>query len=161
MKKQINISSKKKHKSPSPENRTQHRELLKNYKRHCRHKQVEFWKKENIKIVEAEERFWETLKTLGENIHSRQHINAGGEEWEKYFTQLYNDHLCHKETPPPRAETTNQTRNNSITNKELKNTIKNLKTKKAVGYDSICNELLKLSTQDILHLIFNFFNLCF
>ena len=55
MKKQVKISSKKKHKSPSPENRTQHRELLKNYKRHCRHKQVEFWKKEKIKINEAEE----------------------------------------------------------------------------------------------------------
>ena len=68
-------------------------ELLKNYKRHYRHKQVEFWKKEKIKIDEAEEGF-KTWRTVGENIHS--------EEWGKYFAQLYNEHLWSQRNPSPK-----------------------------------------------------------
>ena len=158
LKNQVKMSSKKKHKSPSLDNRNQHRDLLKNYKRQCGHKQVEFWKKEKTKIDDAEEGFWETWRTLGENITGQQHIKAGGEEWEKYFTQLYNNHLCHKETPPPRVESTNQALNKPFTNKELRNTLKNLKTKKAAGHDGICNELLKLATEEILEFLESLLN---
>ena len=42
---------------------------------------------------------------------------------------------------------------------ELKNTIKELKYNKAVGPDSIANEFLKQSTNEILELTLNFLNL--
>ena len=42
---------------------------------------------------------------------------------------------------------------------ELRNTIKALDKKKATGYDNICNEFLKLSTERILKLILEFLNL--
>ena len=42
---------------------------------------------------------------------------------------------------------------------ELKNTIKNLKKNKAIGYDNISNDFLKLSTERIMKLILSFVNL--
>ena len=42
---------------------------------------------------------------------------------------------------------------------ELKHTIKGLKIKKEVGPDSIPNEFLKLTTDDLLKLILDFLNL--
>ena len=42
---------------------------------------------------------------------------------------------------------------------ELKSTVKELKKKKAVGPDSISNELLKLASDDIMKLILDFLNL--
>ena len=56
--------------------------------------------------------------------------------------------------------TPNQFLNKGFTLSELTNAIKSLKNKKAVGYDSICNELLKLSTDKILNIILEFINLC-
>ena len=42
---------------------------------------------------------------------------------------------------------------------ELKKIIKNLKENKAIGYDNISNDFLKLSTERIMKLILSFFNL--
>ena len=41
--------------------------------------------------------------------------------------------------------------------KELRNTINALGKQKATGYDNICNEFLKLSTERILKIILAFF----
>ena len=58
-----------------------------------------------------------------------------------------------------KPETPNQSLDKVFTLSESTNAIKSLKNKKAVGYDSICNELLKLST-DKIHIIFKFMNPC-
>ena len=49
--------------------------------------------------------------------------------------------------------------NEKFTMGELKHTIKGLKIKKEVGPDSIPNEFLKLTTDDLLKLILDFLNL--
>ena len=53
----------------------------------------------------------------------------------------------------------NKTLNEKFTMGELKHTIKGLENKKAVGPDSIANEFLKSTTDDLLNLILDFLNL--
>ena len=53
----------------------------------------------------------------------------------------------------------NELLNNPFKMKELRNTINALGKQKATGYDNICNEFLKLSTERILKIILAFLNL--
>ena len=142
------------------EQQNYHRDLLEEYKRHCRYKQLEFWQIEMERINNDEGNMWEIWKTLGENTSQPQHINVDGNAWEKYFIDLYNHRYPSQNLWQDRLETPNQPLNKIFTICELKNAIKNLKNKKAVGYDSISNELLKLSTVNILNIILKFMNLC-
>ena len=69
--------------------RQEHKDILKVYKKICRHKQIEFWKKEKEKIDIAHNNFWDIWKNLGEDHKQAQNIKANGKEWENYFTNLY------------------------------------------------------------------------
>ena len=51
----VKISSDKKHAFPDQLNINYHRDLLKEYKRHCRYKQLEFWKIEKERIIMMKE----------------------------------------------------------------------------------------------------------
>ena len=90
LRKKVKISANKKHALPNQLNIDQHKDLLKEYKRLCRYKQIEFWNKETERIKEEEENIWEIWKTLGESNAQIEHLNADGKMWEEYFTGLYN-----------------------------------------------------------------------
>ena len=162
IKNRVKIAANKKHHRPLNEDlRLEHKNTLKLYKRMCRYKQIEFWKAENKKINEEDANFWDVWKILGENENRSEHIEANGETWETYFSNLYKRH---KEKETDRLENViinenNNALNSQFTLKELKDTIKSIKNKKATGYDSICNEFLKQSSERILKLLLNFLNL--
>ena len=83
-----------------------------------------------------------------------------GIEWEQYFKKLYSLNKIEK-----KHETITQSTNpNNEINKpfsieELKKVIKNLKNKKASGYDRIPNEFLKHAPEEILRLMLKLFYL--
>ena len=123
---------------PNQLNINQHKDLLKEYKRLCRYKQIEFWNKETERIKKEEENIWEIWKTLGESNAQIEHLNADGKIWEEYFTDLYNQKFPNGQHLQVKPETPNQSLNKVFTLSELTNAIKSLKNKKAVGY---CREV--------------------
>ena len=68
----------------------EHRHVLKIYKRF---KLIEYWKSEGDKFKNNNLKFRDIWKTLGEDKVEPQHINAKGEEWEAYFSNLYKNHI--------------------------------------------------------------------
>ena len=135
--------------------------MLRLYKNVCRHKHIEFWKNEKIKIDNKNNKFWDTWKNLGEEYNQEQYLNANGDEWETYFRNLYKSHV---ESSNVKLENINEKENNNFLNKpftmkELKQTIKKMKKCKASGYDNINIEFIKLSTERILTVILSFLNL--
>ena len=91
MKNRIKISANKKHKRPLNEGiRDEHNNLMKTYKRLCRFKQIDFWKKQKQKFNDDNTKFWDIWKTLGEEVNLPEHINnVNGNDWEMYFYNLY------------------------------------------------------------------------
>ena len=158
----MKILANKKHKNPSNELiRDEHKNLLKTYKRLCRFKQIEFWKKQNEQLNDDNIKFWDVWKELGEDINIPKHINVNGKDWEMYFSKLYSRDEETKTDilETPKITTYNELLNSCFTMDELKKTITDLKNKKATGYDNISSEFLKLSTERILKLLLNFLNL--
>ncbi len=98
--------------------------------------------------------FWKKWKSFGDTYHTNDIPNADGTRWEKYFRKLFdNDDPT---TPPPSSNgiTADTSRLNAhITMKELTDTIKSLKNKKAAGLDKLTAEFLKASPERILKIL--------
>ena len=162
LKSRVNTLSTQKHKYPmNIMIREEHKQLLKMYKSLCKFKQMEFWKREGEKFKNNNLKFWDIWKTLGEDEIKPQYINANGEEWESYFSNLYKNHIESENENFESIEknTSNDMLNKPFTMTELKSIIKSLKKNKATGYDKICNEFIKLSTERIQKLLLDFLNL--
>ena len=141
--------------------RKEHKDILKVYKKLCRHKQIEFWKKEKEKIDTAHNNFWDIWKNLGEDHKQAQNIKANGKEWENYFTNLYKkeNEPIHDILENINIKESNKILNKPLTMKELKQSITKVKKNKASGYDNINSQFLKLSTERIFRIILTFLNL--
>ena len=102
--------------------------------------------------------FWKKWKEFGEDIINNPSLETQkGQPWEDHFKNLFMkkegdiDSIMPKNNPH-----INESLNEKFKMEELKNTIKKLKNKKAVGVDKIDNEFLKTAPDNLVSIFFRF-----
>ena len=146
--------------------RTKFHEKLKEYKKTCRNKKQRFWRKSLDEIENSlndPNTFWKKWKNANDTSTPPEKPDITGDTWYNHFKNLHTE-KCN--------EVINEGQNNQnqildkvelnkpFTRKEFNTIIKNLKTEKTAGSDSILNEMIKYSPIIILDIIFRFINLC-
>ena len=146
--------------------KSKYHEKLKEFKTKCKSKRYNFWQKKMNEIESAlndPKTFWNKWNKVGETDVNPTHPNITGEEWYNHFSTL------HKETDNTNANNFGELRDTSdycrefdqqFSETEFQNVIKNLKNKKAEGYDSILNEMIKHSPPKVLNVLLKYINLC-
>ena len=161
--------SNQKHKNPTnQEIRNSYQTALRTYKRTLQNKKHEFQQNKIEEIIRATENdpksFWKTLKNASDSTDDNANSNntPSGGELLTHFKNLHNEHTSN-ENNKELLETLkdNETRKHlhnkldtEITDHEIINASKNIKTKKVVYLDQISNEMIKTSI-DILIKGFN------
>ena len=150
--------------------------ILKMYKRLIKRKKKEYVRSLVTNIMDASHHnpkvFWNTLKFLRGDISQTQQPSQGAdiqpEDWLKYFKKL-NEIPEAEGTDPYINEINDELRNLEssttfsdldyrITHRELVTVLRNLKNNKAIGFDSISNEMLKHSNDKLTSAILKLFN---
>ena len=136
---------------------------LKKYQKLCSKKKNKFEKDQehelNRLLAEDHTEFWKKWKTFGDTYPTKDLPNVDGRKWENYFRRLYDS----GSPTPPDSPTDQPVRDTSKLNapftlKELKEIVKKLKNRKAVGIDRISAEFLKASPDRILKLLVQLLN---
>ena len=84
-----------------------------------------------------------------------------GEKWYNHFSHLHTEKgIKSTETLVSKTLGKDTISSEPFTRKEFLNAISNLKNNKAIGHDSIFNEMIKNSPKVVLDLLFKFINLC-
>ena len=152
--------------------RNKYHEKLKEYKYKCKSKRWLFWRSKFEAIEKSlgdSKLFWENWKNSGEVEHYPTYPNISGENWFNYFLKLHTEDRT--EIIPNEDSQGNNNRNETtstsglninehFSKKEFLDVIQNLKNKKAEGFDSISNEMIKNAPTIILDLIHRYVNLC-
>ena len=141
-----------------------HRNILKEFKKLCNSKKHKFWREEIAELDQSMDNnisFWKNWKGFGENkIYNQLPEKVNGQEWENHFKNLFSKQTGNineilEKIDMPISHDLNMT----FTTAELQNTIKNMQNRKAVGPDSISNEFLKHTPEDLLEVILKLLNL--
>ena len=149
---------------PNPNNRRDHSIVLREYKKLCHKKKVQFEQDQINKLEEMKldpTEFWKHWKNFGDTYHSEPPTKIDGKKWETYFTRLYqNNHP--KITIPQTDPDQNSQLNRKFTLKELNHVPdKVLRDGKAAGLDRIKAEFLKASPLPVRRLLLKLINLIY
>ena len=155
----------KKHENPRNNFlRTKYHEKLKEFKRNCKSKRYHFWQSKFNDIENSlndAKTFWDKWKKFSEVETPGKKSKIKGEEWYEHFSNLHSDERGNKiEVTPCNISKKGDISNEPFSKEEFIEVISKLKTKKAVGSDSICNEMIKNAPDSILKLLYDFINLC-
>ena len=143
-------------------------EKLKEYKSHCKTKRFEYWKE---KVSELEnvsndpKIFWKKWNNIDEVETVSSQPKISGDDWYNHFSNLHHEdeveNLNRKvlETDP-KIQNCKMEFNQPFSKEEFQVVIHNLKTGKAVGVDSISNDMIKSSPKIIQDLLLKYINLC-
>ena len=145
--------------------RTKYHEKLREYKSKCKSKRYNFWQnKFNIleNSLTNSKKFWENMKTTTEIKMDQPESKISGKKWFDHFSKL---HTEKGDKPTPRIEIEDNGEFNTELNKpfsksEFFSIVNNLKNEKAVGYDSISNEMIKHTPTAVLEILLKFINVC-
>ena len=166
---EVRKAGRQKHSSPHNNLlREKYHEKLKEYKKTTKSKKYIYIQDALNEINSALEQndslsFWKKWENFGENDANKSQLKIPGQKLYDHFSKLHSQssdaQVPEMESPPNKIIDTERL-NRPFSNKEFKNVINSLKNKKAVGYDSISNEMIKHSPDIILNLINRFMNLC-
>ena len=144
--------------------KSKYHEKLKEYKRNCKTKRFHFWQNKFRDIENSlcdTKLFWDKWKTFSETDVNRKEPEINGEEWYKHFSNLHTENCKDSaEVLIPKLSAYDNISSEPFTKKEFMNVISSLKNNKAVGLDSIFNEMIKNSPEDVLNMLLKFINLC-
>ncbi len=143
---------------------------LKQYKHTLRTKKAQYTQKQ-LTIIEKSvntNQFWDTWNNLKKTDHEELPIQ-NGEIWENHFQTLFNkvqtDTNCEQNQTINQLEKLELTIKDNqnpldfpITDKELKDKIKNLQLQKASGPDGILNEMIKHTSSKLQLAVLKLFN---
>ena len=140
-----------------------HRHVLKLFKKMCSKKKQAFWEGQydDLNKLESNSDFWERWKYFGESYRSSDSSDLEGKKCEDFFEALFSkidknvDLVMSKINDLPH----NEFLNCEFVMKELKEVIRSLISKKAVGPDRIANEFLKHAPPELLKILLMYFNL--
>ena len=139
-------------------------EKLKEYKRECKSKRFQFWQNKFKDIeysINDPKEFWEKWKNFSEIDTRKRKPDIKGEEWYNHFSTLHSKEAeNNNELPVQKIFDKDHVSNEPFTKKELVNVISKLKNNKAVGHDSIPNEMIKNIPEVVLDIVLKFINLC-
>ena len=150
-----------------PENillKSKYHEKLKEFKRTCNSKRYYFWKNKFTDIEQSlndPKNFWNKWKAFSENDATSKKPDIKGKDWYDHFSNLHSDNQIENSNLPlfnikPKSYISNE----PFSKKEFADAISHLKNSKAEGSDSICNEMIKNASSNILDIIHKFINLC-
>ena len=101
--------------------------------------------------------FWNFWKEFSET-NNKQYVDIqDGNKWENCYKNLLSNKI-NKSVPPSQPSPLNLDLNKPFTLSELKQVIKKLKKKKAIGFDRISNEMIQNAPPVYIDLILNMFN---
>ena len=156
-----------KQKHANPHNnllKIKYHEKLKEYKRECKSKRYHFWQNKFKDIeysINDPKAFWEKWKKFSEIDTLKRKPDINGERWYNHFSSLHSKNAVNNdELPAHEVFNKDNVSNESFTKKELLNVISKLKNNKAVGHDSIFNEMIKNTPEVVLNIVLKFINLC-
>ena len=153
-----------KHSSPWNNSLLQtHRHVLKLFKKTCQKKKQAFWQEQydDLDKLESNSDFWERWKFFGESRHAPSKSDLDGKKCEEFFEALFAKIDKNIELVMSKINTIphNEFLNCEFIMEELKETIRLLISKKAVGPDRIANEFLKHAPPALLKILLRYFNL--
>ena len=116
---------------------------MKEFKTVCQKKRNIFWneKMKNIgsNFSNKSHSFWKEFS----ETNSKQYVDIqNGNKWENFYENLLSNKI-NKSVPPTQPSLLNLALNKPFTLSELKQVIKKLKKKKAIGFDRIRNEMIQ------------------
>ena len=155
------------HKHRTPLNKDvheRHDQLLKEYKKQCRHKRYKYFQDTFGKLesdLANPECFWKEFKNSNEKISSKNTLTSAisSREWEGHFHQLHTE-VREGDVPELPENKPTPVLNDDFQLKELIDLKKSLKKKKSGGLAQITNEMILCAPDSLLKVILDFFNLC-
>ena len=167
LKHEVRNLGKKKHEIPNDSlMKEKYHKKLNEYKKKCKYKRNNFWKKtfEDIENSLGDPKtFWKKWKNSKECFTHNSQPNISGNKWYDYFTNLHTEKgSIQTDSDSNQIEYFENGENNELfTRIEFDKVIKKLKMDKSEGSDSISNEMVKNSPKLILDILFKFINTCF
>ena len=172
---ELTILANQKHRDPTNSNiRKSYHHALKLYKDTLQIKKNQFHEEKIEELERAAEKdpkdFWKILRTSSDEIETNTNINKNipsNKDWLSHFQNVHSEHKINKE----QKQIVKNLKNNenykhefteldeTITDNELHNAAKNIKSKKATYSDKIKNEMIKSSIDILIKGFSKVFNL--